>query len=107
MKIEDLLRKISAKPEMYLGEATLSRFDAFLLGWMLENEDEDTERFIGGFQKWIEHRYRITSSHSWANIIRFYASNDVKALADAFRLFEEYMANTSGSAGLPVTPQKD
>ncbi len=90
MSIEELISQIAKRPEMYLGEATLTRFDAFLLGWMLESNEQHTQDVMKGFQVWIAERFRIGTSHSWANIIRFYAKNDVSALNDAFSLFSEY-----------------
>ena len=91
MLIEEFIAKISERPEMYIGEATLTRFEAFLLGWMFELNDQHTQAFIGGFQSWIAEKFRIDTSHSWASIIRFYAKNDVVALDDAFALFREYI----------------
>lgn len=91
MSIEELISLIAERPEMYLGEATLTRFDAFLLGWMLESNDPHTDVVMKGFQGWIVERFKITTSHSWANIIRFYSENDVSALKDAIALFHEYI----------------
>ncbi len=90
MTIEELVSRIAERPGMFLGEATLSRFHAFLLGWMLESTDQHTEEVMKGFQNWIATRYRMTTSHSWAEIIRFYSANDVAALGEALALFKEY-----------------
>jgi len=78
-------------------EATLTRLDAFLLGWVLESDDLHTTEIMKGFQEWIAGRYRITTTHSWANIIRFYSKNEVSALNEAISLFEEYFASDSKS----------
>lgn len=101
MTVQELFQEISKRPAMYLGEATLTRFDAFLLGWMFESEDPNTSAVMSGFQAWVSDRYKITSSHSWANIIRFYAQDDVSALNDAFKLFNEYLETTEATTTTP------
>jgi hypothetical protein len=101
MTVQELFQKISERPAMYLGEATLTRFDAFLLGWMLESGDPNTSVVMSGFQAWVSDRYKIKSSHSWANIIRFYAQDDVSALKDAFTLFNEYLETMEATTTTP------
>ena len=54
MTIEQLIAKIAERPEMYIGEATLTRFEAFLLGWMFASEDPHTADFINRFQERID-----------------------------------------------------
>jgi hypothetical protein len=96
MRIQQLLQMIQARPEMYLGEATLSRLDAFLLGWLFESGDSDTASTVRRFQEFIATKYRMNSSHSWANMIRFFSSNDVDALRQAFNYWDEFFQTSGG-----------
>ncbi|MES2793005.1 MAG: hypothetical protein V4719_25560 [Planctomycetota bacterium] len=90
MKIQQLIDDVSKRPTRYFSEPTLSRFDAFLLGWMLKSDDPSTEFTLQGFQEWIANRYGIHHSHSWMRIIRLHATDDTSALNETFKLFEEY-----------------
>lgn len=90
MTIEQLIEIIGDRPELYLSEATLSRFEAFLLGWRYALRDSNADNVIRGFDEWISTRNGTNTTHGWARIIRLNASNDVTALQDAISLFKEY-----------------
>ena len=89
--ILELIRTIEQRPAMYFGTRSLVRLKAFLDGWRFaKGHDADDEQFLAGFQEWIQQRYRITSSHSWADIIGFFEENDVAAFEKAMFLINEY-----------------
>jgi len=89
MTLKQVIEQMSMRPAMFLGDPTISRLEAFLLGWT-HDPDNPAGEILSGFQKWIAERYKVRSSQSWATIIRFYASDDPSALKDAFALFKEY-----------------
>lgn len=89
MTLKELINQISMRPGMFLGDPTISRLEAFLLGWT-HNPDNSAGESLSGFQKWIAERYKVRSSQSWASIIRFYACDGPSALKEAFALFNEY-----------------
>lgn len=93
--IAELLEAIEKRPGMYFGSKSLVRLKAFLDGWLYAKglAGESDARFLRGFQEWIQERYQITSSHSWADIIGFFETDDVAAFYKAMALFKEYSAS--------------
>lgn len=89
----ELLAAIKQKPAMYLGRRYISCLKSFLDGWLFLayrhgiNVEADC---MGEFQDWIAAKYRITSSHSWADIILFYSGDECHALDNFFKLFREF-----------------
>ena len=69
-----------------------------LLGWVhgihslgLYHAIPDIEQYTG-FQRWIEEKFRITTSHGWDSIILFYSAGEVDALDNFFKYFNEWRA---------------
>lgn len=56
----------------------------YQLGLPLQQENP-----LDGFQDWIQKKFNIDSSQSWANIILFFSQDERDAL-DIFQLFEEF-----------------
>lgn len=93
----ELIKKINKKPGMYIGSPSISKLFMFLQGYryacyeqgvtFLEQEDV----LFSGFQKWIEEKYKIESSHSWDAIILFYTGNEEEAFRNFNVLFNEYL----------------
>ncbi|MCC3421324.1 MULTISPECIES: hypothetical protein [unclassified Microcoleus] len=48
------------------------------------------ENALDGFQEWIQKKFNIDSSQSWANIILFFSQDEKDALNSFFELFEEF-----------------
>lgn len=89
--IHDLLGMIELRPAMYLGSKSLVRLKAFLDGWMFaKGPDANDASFLIGFQTWIQGRYGIQSSQSWAKIIDFFEADDVAAFEKALFLLNQY-----------------
>ncbi|WP_022821648.1 hypothetical protein [Hymenobacter norwichensis] len=89
----ELLAAIKRRPAMYLTRRYISCLKAYLDGWAIMAYQHNIE--IDGscmqeFQDWITDKYRITSSHSWADIILFYSGDECDALDNFFKLFDEW-----------------
>ena len=99
--IGELISKLKSRPGMYLGERSIDNLRSFLEGWMIaRSPDRGDSEFMMGFQKWIQNRYKIHTSQSWANIIAFYAPDRVAALDAALDLLTEYArAHQEGKGG--------
>ena len=64
---------------------------AYLYGWL--NRDEESvidSELIGEFQDWIQEKYKIRSTQSWAQIILFYSTSEYDGLDNFFQLFDEF-----------------
>lgn len=65
------------------------------MGIRLTNKWED-EIILKEFQKWIEKKYRINTTHSWADIIDFYSSDEYHALMKFFSEFKKFLEQYQG-----------
>lgn len=103
--IYELIQRIRTRPSMYLGKPYITRFKAFLDGYIGARNDlgfalNEQEETLNKFQEWIQSRFKITSSHSWAEIILFYSGDERDALDKFFELFDKFL----GSEGKLLSP---
>jgi len=88
-----IILEIEKRPSMYIGRNSIFCLRAYLYGMMspLEtNKDKELE-FIKRFQVWVENKYNIESSHSWADIIHFFSDNEQDALDNFFIDFKTFL----------------
>lgn len=88
-----LLSRIYQKPGLYLGSPSLSNLYMFLQGYWFSREEQgialsQEEEEFTEFQTWIQQRFDITASVSWAKIILLHATDE----RDAFELFYQLWA---------------
>lgn len=92
--LSDILKKIKHKPSVYLGKPSISCLQAFLSGYNVAQYQLglpiQQENPLDGFQDWIQKKFNIDSSQSWANIILFFSEDERDALDIFFQLFEEF-----------------
>jgi hypothetical protein len=93
----DILAGIQKRPEMYLGNCSISRLRSYLDGYCGSRTDfglpmTRQEEEFAGFQDWIQARYKITSAHGWDQIILFYSCDEKDALDRFFQLLDEFRA---------------
>ena len=95
--LSDILKKIKHKPSVYLGKPSISCLQAFLSGYNVAQYQLglplQQENPLDGFQDWIQKKFNIDSSQSWANIILFFSQDERDALDIFFQLFEEFCQN--------------
>jgi hypothetical protein len=90
--IRTLIKEIRKRPELYVGQKSLSLIQAYIYGWLNRDEENVSDsHLIGAFQKWIQEKYKIKSTQSWARIILFYSQDERMALNNFFELFEEFL----------------
>lgn len=90
-----LLEKIQKRSAMYLGGRSLSRLEAFLGGYFVAKQElglslTSEEEHFTRFQDWIQTKYHIQASQSWAKIILFYSTDEAHALDSFFQLWQEF-----------------
>ncbi len=91
----DLIGNIQKRPAMYLGQPSITHFQAFLAGYFfarhqLGEPDTQQEKHFAHFQTWIQQKFNIISSQSWDQIILFFSQDEYKALDLFFELFDEF-----------------
>ena len=96
----EILQKIKTKPTVYLGRPSIVCLQAFLSGYNIAQYQLGlplTEKTnpLDGFQEWVQKKFKIDTSQSWANIILFYSQDETDALNQFFELLEEYHHQTS------------
>lgn len=98
----DMLQNIKQRPGMYLGKCSITRLNMLLAGYAMARAElglpvTEQEKEFGGFQDWIQERYKMTSSHGWDSIILFYSADEREALNKFFELFEKFRNGESAS----------
>ena len=100
----DMLQNIKQRPGMYLGKCSITRLSMLLAGYAMARAElglpvTEQEKAFGGFQDWIQERYKITSTHGWDSIILFYSADERDALNKFFELFEKFRNKEKASMG--------
>jgi len=91
MTLEQMLHIVLERPELYLGERSLSRFASFVLGWQFSQVDTNAFNKMQAFGNWVGNKYgQEPSAHGWEAIIRFYSPNEVEAMDTAISLLNEF-----------------
>ncbi|NJM74390.1 MAG: hypothetical protein HC862_32525 [Scytonema sp. RU_4_4] len=93
----EMLKKIKARPGLYIGRASVSDLFMFIIGYRTAREElsiEPTETeldFYGEFQPWLQKRLKMTTSNSWARMIEFGCGNEKDGFERFFELLDEFL----------------
>jgi hypothetical protein len=94
MKISELFVEVLDSPGMFIGNKSITRLSAFIDGYWLAIHRGDKaaeDDLTRGFNEWVAKRFRITTSHNWADIILFMSGGNENAAFDMTKeLWEEY-----------------
>ena len=92
----EILGKIKARPGMYIGKPSVSDLFMFLVGYKTARRElgiESTEEEIDFYQKFhdfVERRYKVRTSNSWAKIIMLYCHDEKDGFERFFNLLDEF-----------------
>jgi hypothetical protein len=89
-----VLKKLRARPGMYIGEPSLTKLAAFLRGYdyaQFEFHAASADPFFLSFQSWIEQRLR-TGYMGWDTAILGQCQSEAEAFERFWQLFDEYSA---------------
>ncbi len=95
-KLFEILQKIKSKPGMYIGRASVSDLFHFLVGFktaLRELEVKATEEemdFYQEFQPWVQKKYHVSTSNSWAKIIMLHCGSEQEGFNSFYRLLDEF-----------------
>lgn len=91
-----ILDKIKVKPGMYIGRASVSELFIFLVGYKTARRElgielsEAEADFCNNFHDFVEKRYKLHTSNSWAKIIMLYCHDEKDGFDDFFKLLDEF-----------------
>ena len=98
VEIFELLENIKKRPSLYLNGESINQLKAFLDGYYFckhsfERSNSPQDQMWFRFQQWIEKKYSIKTSQSWAQILLFFSTDEYEALKNFWVLFEEFKNN--------------
>ena len=89
--IKDLILSMKQRPLMYVPN-DIDCLKSYLDGWVHRDSTLVSDfEIMESFQKWIQKRYSIRTSHSWASIIRFYSSDSCNSIDVFFKEFDVFL----------------
>lgn len=96
MSLLELLAEIEKRPDMFLGKRSIENLKVFLDGYALAQyhhqvEISDDWKLLGRFQEWVQTKYNIQLTQSWANILLFHSPDEYHALDLFFQDFKEFL----------------
>ncbi|QLE56058.1 hypothetical protein [Nostoc sp. TCL26-01] len=95
-RVYEILAKIQAKPEMYIGRPSVSDLFMFLVGYECSRSEleietmEKEEDFYGEFQPWLQKKLGITTVSSWSKMIMLYCHDERAGFEKFFTLLDEF-----------------
>lgn len=81
-KLFEILQKIINKPGMYIGSDSVSDLFHFLVGFKTALRElgiaatKEEMDFYREFQPWVQKKYHVSTSNSWAKIIMLHCANE-------------------------------
>ncbi|MBD2183872.1 hypothetical protein [Aerosakkonema funiforme] len=96
-ELYDLLSKIQRKPGMYIGSPSVSDLFMFLCGYHHSHQElgipfSEQEKEFREFQPWLQKKFKISTSASWARVILLYSADEADAFKNFFDLLAEFKA---------------
>lgn len=105
--IYDLLHKVKEKPGMYIGYPSVSNLFMFLCGYQhcLQEVDipqSQQELEFREFQPWLQEKFKVSTSASWAKIILLYSNDERDGFTKFFELLEEFLHRQHNSTNVAL-----
>ena len=90
--IQDFVKKTRTNPALFIGEKSLTKYRAFMDGWIFDKHMEIADiNILREFQDWIQKRFEIRSTHNWSQIILFYSLNEQEAFNKFLSLWDQFI----------------
>ncbi|MEK8130471.1 hypothetical protein WMW72_21415 [Paenibacillus filicis] len=92
------IQEVKQRPGMYIGKKSLHLLQAYLNGYIAYHNEVNKEPnyfFLSEFQGYIQRRYNINTTHSWAELITFFSSNDNDAFDRFYELLDDFFAENT------------
>lgn len=96
----ELLQRIKSQPALYIGGKSVSDLFMFLCGYQCAQQEfkisqTEHEFKLQNFQLWLQNKFRIMTSESWAKIILHHSLDEADAFDKFFVLFEDFLTDES------------
>jgi hypothetical protein len=98
-KLHDVILEVISFPEIYLGKRSVEKLEAFLHGYLYQN-NEVNDSSLDGFTDFVAQKHRITTDHNWASIIRFFSVDERDAFDSFIKLYNEFCSTRKIKATL-------
>lgn len=85
-----MLSEITIRPTMYLGEVTIERIDAFLLGWIFASKEGADWGFYMKFQAWVHSHYNDNTTEAWWKLVKRHHTGEEESASECFRLINKF-----------------
>lgn len=92
----EILAKIKQRPGLYIGRPSVSDLFMFLVGYKTARRELGIEptaeeiQFHQKFHPFVEKKYNLKTSNSWAKIIMLYCPDEKRGFERFFQLLEEF-----------------
>jgi hypothetical protein len=92
----ELLKKIEAKPGLYLGTASITHLRMFIVGYRFARSEmnlpttEAESDFYKSFQPWLQLHLQVRTVNSWDKIILLQSIDEKAAFNYFFQLLETF-----------------
>lgn len=90
MRLLEMLSEIAIRPTMYLGDVTVERIDAFLLGWIFASDDRADWGFYMRFQAWVHSYYNDNTKEAWWELVKRRHTGEEESARECFKLLDEF-----------------
>lgn len=95
-ELYELLKNIKKRPAMYIGTKSIMNLKVFLDGVFYAaaylDEQDESPRFLQGFQEWIQIQYDISSSHHWSSILNFFSADEAEAFDLFYKRLDDFLS---------------
>ena len=93
MSLAELFEEVLGQPALFVGNRSVVRIKSFVDGYryaLWKTGDDDESGPYYGFQRFVEERYNVRTSHSWDRIVCFMAADDVGGFELTKEMWKEY-----------------
>ena len=86
-----LLDRLRDMPEGLIGIRSLRRMACFMEGWCYAHKNENVNRRLWDFNKWIHEKFGFKNSSAWwPDILSFFYGEEQKGFEEFWRLYDEF-----------------
>ena len=101
----ELMELIRENPSAYLSKYGLRCFNAFLGGWDIHQESDETDEELLDFEHWIQKRYSIFDTRGTIGILELVTETEGEALDKFFELWDIFRGKIT-EAPIELTPKQ-
>ncbi len=95
MRLLEILPLLSNCPAMYVGDVTIERVDAFLVGLIFRDDDDRDNSTYLKFQSWVHDLYKDDSTEAWWKLVKRHYPDTESSNKECFRLINEFVLRDS------------